>query len=508
MILRYGDYGKNATYDTDILVVGTGAGGAVIGAELAAAGLDVTFVEEGGYHATSTFNPYLTESGPRLYRDSGATLIFGNPPMNYLEGRCVGGGTVINGGMMYRPPEDVLVRWQKTIGANELSPKNFEPFLDRVEKAVCSRKQPPESIGADNRLMQRGAELKGWEYSPNKRGHHHCVGSSNCVIGCPTGAKQSMLVSYIPSALAAGARCLTEVRVEKLLLEGDRCVGVRGRAINSQTLKREATITIKARDVILACGAVQTPLLLLGHPGMWRSRQLGRNFTVHPNIKVIAVYPHIIDSWKGVSQLGQTRQFRDEGILFAENMVPPSAAGSTLPFIGDKLWDIMKRYRSMIVTGILVEDSSTGRILRGPFAMPIPIYNITDYDHQRFLKGARLLAGMHFEMGADMVILPFHTMSIAHSPDDLCNIDSSRIRRTDLELFTPHLMGTARMGSNPKNSVVDSSGQLWDLQHCYIADASLFPSPVGVNPQITIMALASFIAAQLLEKRAHQRHAA
>lgn len=495
-ILAHRDYRRDTTYDAEVVVVGTGAGGAVVGTELAEAGRDVLFVEEGGYHSTSSFNPYLTESLPRLFRDAGGTVILGRPPIPYAEGRCVGGSTVVNGGMTWRPPEQVLVEWEQITGQPDLGPKAMEPLFDHVEARIHAKAQHPSSIGEDSRLLEEGSRRLGWRYETNRRAQDRCVGSNQCLTGCPTGAKQSTLLSYIPHALRHGARCLTEVRVHRLWIENGRCVGVIGTAINPTTREEDIEIRIRGKAVVVSCGAVQTPYLLLGHRLGRPSRQLGKNFLCHPNTKVLAIYPHDVYAWRGVSQGGQIREFLDQGILMAENAVPPGTAAAQIPMLGQEALELMKRYNAMAMTGVLVEDSHSGTVTRR-FGAPMAVYNITAYDHERFLRGVRYLATLHFEMGAEKVILPFSNFHVAGSVDDLAHIERSQRSRSTIELFTVHMMGTCRMGSRPKHSVVNLDGELWDLPGCYVADASLFPKAVGVNPQVTIMALATRIARRL-----------
>jgi choline dehydrogenase-like flavoprotein len=502
LILAAPDYDGNREFDPDVVVVGTGAGGAVAGTELAEGGRRVLFVEEGSYHATSSFNPYLEESIPRLYRDASATLIMGTPGIPYSEGRCVGGGTVINGGMTYRPPERVLAEWQRQTGLVDLGPKAMEPLFERVERFVSAGPQLEESVGADSRLMVQGAEKMGWKYTVNRRNQQACVGANNCILGCPTGAKQSMLVSYLPRAFAAGAGCLTDVRVERLLIEGGRCRGVVGRVIDPATREPTHTITVRARAVVVACGAVQTPYLLLRHRGLRKNRQLGKNFSCHPNAKVLAIYPFDIDAWKGVSQYAQIREFLDDGILMAENFVPPGALAAHLPAHGDEAWSIIERYGQMVLSGVLVEDSTTGTVSRGFLGMPSVHYDITQRDLSRFLRGLRLLSEMHFALGAEEVHVAIRGKPKLSSPDDLVLLDESRVTRDMLELFTVHIMGSARMGASRTSSVVGPTGELWDLPGCYVADASLFPTAIGVNPQIAIMALATRVAWRLELARA------
>jgi choline dehydrogenase-like flavoprotein len=495
-VLAHGDYRANEVYDADVVVVGTGAGGAVVGTELAEAGYDVLFVEEGGYHPTSSFNPYLTESVPRLFRDAGGTVIMGRPPIPYAEGRCVGGGTVVNGGMAWRPPEEVLMEWERVTGQPDLGAKAMDALFERVESRIHAKPQHPASIGEDSRLLEEGARRLGWRYEPNNRAQDRCVGSNQCVTGCPTGAKQSTLVSYMPRAFEHGARCMTEVRVHRLWIENGRCVGILGKAVNPRTREEDVEVRARGKAVIVACGAVQTPFLLLGHRLGRPSRMLGRNFLCHPNTKVVAIYPRDIYAWQGVSQGGQIREFRDDGILMAENAVPPGTAAAQIPFLGQDALDLMKRYNSMAMTGVLVEDSRPGSVARR-FGAPMAKYSITHYDHERFLRGVRYLATLHFEMGAEKVILPFSNFHVASSVDDLRGIEQTQRSRSTIELFTVHMMGTCRMGNDPRSSVVSLEGELWDLPGCYVADASLFPTAVGVNPQVTIMALATRVARRL-----------
>jgi choline dehydrogenase-like flavoprotein len=504
VILRHADYGRERRFDADVVVVGTGAGGAAAGAELAEAGFSVVFVEEGSHHPTSSFNPYATETVPRLYRDASSTIIFGKPDIPYLEGRAVGGSTVLNGGMAYRAPADVLEGWVRTTGSPDLGPKALEPYFERVESRVHVAHQLDVSIADDNRIMVAGAKKLGWRYEVNKRSQEACVGANNCVFGCPTGAKQSTLVTYVPRALAAGARCLTEIRALRLIIERGRCVGVAGRSVNPRTRKQDHELEIRGRAVIIAGGAVQTPYLLLRHRLGRPSGRLGKNLLCHPNVKVLAVYPFDVNAWQGVNQFGQIREFDDEGILMAENMVPPGAMAALIPRVGRGAWDLMRRYNQIMATGVLVEDSTSGTVSRGPFGLVMPKYDITPLDHHRFIKGARLLSEMHFAMGAEYVILPFVNHTVAHSVDELSKLDTSTVAMTELELLTVHIMGTAAIGARAHDSVVDLRGELWDLPGAYVADASLFPSAIGRNPQITIMALATMIAHKLADSLPHR----
>ena len=216
---------------------------------------------------------------------------------------------------------------------------------------------------------------------------------------------------------------------------------------------------------------------------------------------MMGLFPYEVQGWKGVSQAGQIKELEDDGIVLGINFIPPGIVAMGVEEIGDEGWDTMRRYNHMVVGGCLVEDSTTGRVHRAPFGHAIVRYDITELDRQRFLRGALAMAELWFEMGAEAVNLPIVGAPLVESMDALRAIDLGAIRRRDLELFTVHLMGTARMGARPERSVLDLEGQLWDLPGCYVADASVFPTAIGVNPQVTIMTMATRIAARMIDDR-------
>src|SRR4051812_2510729 len=212
--------------EADVVVVGSGAGGGAIAAELAEGGRSVVLLEEGGYYSAKDFGLDPPTMIKKLYRNAGTAVIRGRPNIIFSEGRCVGGSTVINGGMSWRTPDKVLKRWQWEHGLSDLSPEKLDPFFAKVEERVSVGPQDPESLGSDAELMQRGAERLGYKSIPAMRNHKHCAGSNLCAFGCPTGAKQSVLVTYVPRTLAAGGRLFAGCTVEAGTTDGRRATGV------------------------------------------------------------------------------------------------------------------------------------------------------------------------------------------------------------------------------------------------------------------------------------------
>jgi choline dehydrogenase-like flavoprotein len=483
--------------DCDVVVVGSGAGGAVMAAELAEGGLDVVVVEEGGYHATSSFTPDSGEMIRRLYRDGGAIMALGDPPVTYSEGRCVGGSTVINGGMTWKTPPRILERWAREDWVHGILPEDMQKAFTRVEDFLSASYQDPWTIGRDNALLKEGADKKGWDVVDNIRNQFHCAGTNNCAFGCPTGAKRSTLVTYLPRALHYGARVLANCRVDKLLRTRKRVTGVQGQVVRHDG-RDGHEFRVHAPLVVLAAGAVHTPGILFRSGVSTPSGRIGRNLSLHPNVKVTALFGEDIRGWEGVHQAYQVREFQREGLVFAAVNIPPSIAAMTLPYYGDELREIMDGYSRMVIAGMLLEDSETGRV-RNLAGKPVAFYQLSDFDGERLVHGTALLCEMLFDVGAKRIVLPFEGVPDLRSPDDVRHLYSRKIDKACMELVTVHIMGTCAMGGDRTRHVCDSYGRVYDTEGLVVSDASLFPSPIGVNPMETIMALATRNAASILQ---------
>lgn len=487
------------TLACDVVVVGSGAGGAVVAAELAAGGLDVIVLEEGGYHPTAGFTTAASTMVRRLYRDGGIQVAFGTPPISLNEGRCVGGSTVINGGMTWRTPEQVLQRWQRDEALPELSPAAMERYFARVERYISAAPQDPGSIGRDNELLREGAERLGWKVVPNIRNQLHCAGCNNCVLGCPTGAKRSTLVSYLPRAMRFGAHVYADCRVERIRLDGNRAVGVSGHIVGDDR-RRGASFTVGARHVVVAAGALQTPALLLQSGIAVPSGRIGRDLALHPNAALVALFDEPVKGWQGVHQAYQVREFQREGLIMAAVNLPPALLALGVPLHGAALTDLMAQYNQIVTAGLLLEDTGRGRVRALPTGQPLTTYPLTDGDADRIVRGTGLLAELLFAAGARAIMLPFATAPALLSADAARRVLRQPVPKRALRLSTVHLMGTARMGGDPARHVCDAYGQVYGVAGLTVADASLFPSPLGVNPMETIMALATRGAEHLLDR--------
>jgi choline dehydrogenase-like flavoprotein len=497
--VRAGDELPAEAIECDVVVVGSGAGGGVMAAELAEAGLCVVVLEEGDHHPTESFTTSTTGALRSLYREGGATTTLGRAPIGYAEGRCVGGGTVVNGGMSFRAPERVLDRWAELSGDRGLSGGRLDDLYARVERFLSVGPPDPGSVGCDQQLLRLGAERLGWRVIDDQRNHLHCGGCNVCTWGCPTGAKQSTLVSYLPRAMAFGATVWSGCRVDRVVMSGKQAVGVRGHVANRGGSAPSRTFEVRARRVVLCAGALQTPALLHRSGVRSPSRQIGRNLTVHPGAGLTAVFDEPVVGWQGAHQSLQVREFEDEGAVLAAVNLPPSLVARSLPFDGAQLAEVMSAYDHLVTAGVLVEDTGTGRVRAVGAEGVVPTYHLNDHDTDRVVRALLHLSEALLEAGAHTVHLPFAGRDPIHDGDDLQRARAIPVGAADIALSTVHLMGTTRIGDDPVWAVCDPHGTVHDTAGLTVADASLFPAPVGVNPMLTIMALATRAAGRIID---------
>jgi choline dehydrogenase-like flavoprotein len=302
----------------------------------------------------------------------------------------------------------------------------------------------------------------------------------------------------VPRALARGARLYADCRVQRITRIGKRATGVVGRFVRPDG-RPGPRLTVRAHVVVSACGAVQTPALIVRSGFASTSRQLGRNLFLHPNAKVVALFDEDVFGWQGVHQAFQVREFLGDGILIAAVNTPPSLVAMGARRHGPALDELMRNYDRMVVAGCMVEDSAPGRVDVAPRVGPIVRYQLSETDARNIVRGIALTAEAMFAAGAKRVLLPF-----AGSPDLVRSTEAKELVRRRIppgamDVFTVHLMGTARMSDDRSRGVVSSFGEIHDARGLLVADASLLPGPVGVNPMETIMALALRNADRLID---------
>jgi choline dehydrogenase-like flavoprotein len=463
----------------DVCVVGAGAGGAAVAAELAEGGARVVVLEQGQYHAADDLTARPPQMLARLYRDGGQTLTLGNPPVGLPLGRGIGGTTLVNSGTCFRTPAHVLDRWARDFGL-DLAGGALDRCFVRVERSLSVAQVTPELAGRNAEVARRGAARLGWSHDYIHRNARGCVGSGVCAYGCPAAAKQHTGITYVPRAVAAGAEVVTGADVRRIVVRDGHARGVEARLTDGDRLAVDAPV------VVVAGGTIATPVLLERNELGRRSGQLGRNLSLHPATAAFARMDEIVDMAHGVPQSLYVDEFAAEGIMFEGIAGPPAHAAMALPLNGPRHAEAMADYRRLAQFGLMVSDDSRGRV-RVVAGRPLVRYDLCDADLARFRRGLALLRELFAAAGAREVHLP-----LPHG------VEPERARRRDLKLMAFHPLGSARADARPTHGVVDGDLAVHGVGGVYVADGSIVPSSLGVNPQITIMALATRLAFHLL----------
>ena len=475
--------------ECDVVIVGSGAGGAVAAATLAEAGLDVLVLEAGEHYDRDNYPAGRLEAIAALYREAGLTIAEGRPPIPVPVAKVVGGTTVINSGTCFRAPDQILETWRSEFGvswAGELDADyaEAEDFLHVTEL-------DPNRMGRNGQLAMEGAEALGARGGPIHRNAGNCVQCSSCPFGCEIDAKRGMHVSYLPRAVAAGARIRTGVEAQQILVEEGRAAGLACSAKDASGRSRAFTVRAR-RAVIAAGGAFGTPELLLrsglGGP------QVGRNLHIHPACWVGARYEEEVRGWDGVMQSYFIDQWEEpQRVLLEATFTPLAFGGAWLLGSGAEHQRSMLDFGHVGSIGVHLCDHSSGRVGLANEGALRASYRLTDDDARQVVFGIARAAEIHFAAGATEVY-PNIPRAGTLKPGDLAQFEATRFKPSELRLEAFHPMGTARIAADPRRGVCAADGSVNGTPGLYVADASLFPTSVGVNPMMTIIAFAKQVS--------------
>jgi choline dehydrogenase-like flavoprotein len=474
--------------ECDAVVVGTGAGGAVVGRELADRGYAVVFVERGEHYRRDAFDGSAVGAHRRFYSIAASV---GNAVIPIMAGRLVGGSSAVNGGTCFRTPRWILDRWCEELGTEVFAPERMEPLFERVEAitSVAPARQP--EIGPIEGVFVRGCQALGWSHAPVRRNVDGCDGKGFCDFGCRTDARRSTNLSYIPAALEKGAVLFTGLRADRVLVQSRRAVGLEAVSKSGRRLR------VRARAVVLAGGALPTPLFLLKQGLCNRSGQVGRNLTLHPSTGVGALMDDEICGWQHIPQGYGCDQFLRQGELIIASQPDVNVAPQVFPLAGRRLMETLESLSHIAYAGLMVRDStSAGRVWFEAGGKAAISYSVSPEDRDALHSVMMHAIDLFVAAGAKRLYPARHSSPIL----ELGEVD--RFRRSipapsDFALISYHPLGTCRMGKDPRKSVVGLDHQAHDLHGLFIVDGSTVPSAPGVNPQLTIMAMATRAAERI-----------
>lgn len=507
---------RDLSLQADVVIVGTGAGGASAAQLCAEAGLSVLMIEEGPLRSSSDFKMREAQAYPELYQESAARKT-ADQSINILQGRAVGGSTTVNWTSSFRTPQSTLAHWQQHHGLQSFSPESLVPWFDAVERDLGIA---PWTVAPNenNEALRRGGQRLGIAVEVISRNVRGCWNLGYCGMGCPTNAKQSMLVTSIPAALGRGAQLLHSVRAHRLLHRGEQITALEALAMDSSGVHTRAVrITVQAEHFIVAGGAVNSPALLLRSQIPDESGLLGHRTFLHPTVVAAALMPQDVRGDAGAPQSLYSDHYLqtqaiDGPIGFKLESAPlhPVLFSTTLQGFGATHRALMRGFSRTQVLLALMRDgfapqSRGGQVRLRADGSPVLDYPLDGFVWDGVRRAFRAMAEIQFAAGAREVTVVHEQATLWRDwATARREIDQLDLRPLLTRVVSAHVMGGCAMGADPRRSVTSPEGRVHALRNLMVADGSLFPTSLGANPQETIYAVVRRQVSQWLASRTRQ----
>jgi choline dehydrogenase-like flavoprotein len=495
---------KETTLHCDVCLIGSGAGGGVAAAVLAAGGREVIVLEAGGYFDDADFDGSELKGFQRLYAECGFASTRDHS-VGLLAGECLGGGTVVNYTTSFRTPDDIRDEWADA-GAEWIRGADYTRSLDAVWHRL-SVNGNHNRVSRREQMMERGLQRLGWHVDAMPRNVVGCEQGricGYCGYGCAIGAKQSAVKTWLADALEHGTKFVVETRAERVRIARGVAVGVEART------KQGHRVVVKCKQVVVACGAIHTAALLLRSE--LENRHIGRHLHLHPVSNVCGIFDEEIRPWEGTMQAIYSDQHRfltaNYGVKYETTALQPVIAMAVMPWREPQDFRArMEQLRRTAAIGVLVRDRGEGRVTTDREGHPVTSYSLSDYDRRHMQHGFRGAAEILEAAGARRIYSP-HARLCSYEPGRngsveqfVRDMDAAGWGNAQVALFSFHIMGTARMGDSPDTSATNPQGETWEVKNLFVMDGSSFPSASGVNPMISIEAIAHRNATVLAAKR-------
>jgi choline dehydrogenase-like flavoprotein len=485
----------------DVVIIGSGASGAVVAYELSRAGAKVVVLEAGPYIRSTEFQEHAPTALETLYADHG-NQVNTTGDLSVLQGKCIGGSTVVNAAVCFRVPDQVLEHWITEYGLENLAPEALAPYFEKVERNLSIHQNAPHEVNYNGRLLIEGAKKIGIPAEATTRNVKNCALSGHCISACRTDRKQSMLVTYLPWASELGATILSGTQAETFEVRNRRIHAVNAVAVDGDGSRK--AVRVEAGLVVVAAGAIQTPLLFQKNALGNSSGQVGLNFACHPSLAVFGEHDRDIYAWVGATitaHAGDIENPLKGGYLLEAGMVGPVVTSTWVDGgAGSEYLEFMQRSKRFQAAVTLIHDHNVGRVFLDGDRKRIE-YDIDDRDFEALREALRGTARIYFAAGAKRVYLPTTRRTTIESADAIDSaINALTNGKHKYRLTSYHPQGTMRMGADPSKSVVAPDGRCHDLDNVYVPDASLFPSSLLVNPQLTVYGMASYIADEIVAR--------
>ena len=501
-----------ASLRCDVVIVGSGAGAGITAELLTRAGLDVVIVEEGPLKSSSDFRQRESEAYPSLYQESAARKT-ADKAINILQGRCVGGSTTVNWTSSFRTPASTLAYWQQHFGLADFTDDAMSPWFAQVERRL--------NIGPwltpaneNNDLLRRGAAKLGIAAAAIQRNVKGCWNLGSCGMGCPTNAKQSMLVTTLPAALDKGARLWVQTRAREFETTAGKISALLCESVRSDGSAASATLArITARHYVVAGGAINSPALLLRSKLPDPHGLLGTRTFLHPVVISAAQFAQAVEGWNGAPQTIYSDHFLEtqaiEGPIGYKLEAPPIHPvifASTLPGYGQQQADLLRGFPNTHALLALMRDGFHPQSIGGSVKLRGDGTPVLDYPLNAFvMDGARRaflsMAEIQFAAGAKLV-QPVHELACLYTS---WNEAREAIAALPLEplltrVVSAHVMGGCGIAGAERQGVVRPDGVHWQVENLSVHDGSLFPTSIGANPQLSVYGLVNRLATALAKR--------
>jgi len=507
MIVKPDDIMGDVTESCDVCIIGSGSSGGVMAVEMAEAGYTVIVLEEGGYYKGSDLNQREADMMGALYQQRGARGTK-DLSVSIMQGKAVGGGTLVNVADCVRIHDPVLRRWEKEFGITDMTPEIMEPYFEKAESIISATQIPEKDLNGSNSMVKRGVEKLGYSGDTFHHNSVNCQKCGYCLLGCTYNAKQAVSLTYIPRALDAGAKLYVYTRAEKIITSEGRAKKVTGVVLNPKNGNPKANIEITAQVIMVAANTINTDQLLINSGVANSSGLVGKNLILQPQTMVAAEFDEKLDSHRGITQAYFCDEFEEadeerglSGFRLEGAFGQPGIVANLMPGFGAWTKEVMTRYNYMAAMMILVPEEPSGEVKINKYGRPMVHYEMRDDTKRRMMQGMKEGAKVMLAAGAKRVIFVYETPTVIESESELSVVDETGVGACRQSIMAFHIQGTCRMGPDPKTSVVNNYMESHDVRNLFVVDASVCPSTSSSHNMVAVMAMAHRVADYILTNK-------
>ncbi|MGK5083888.1 GMC family oxidoreductase [Bdellovibrionota bacterium FG-1] len=497
MIHTYRHLTKDLNITADVCIIGSGAGGSAAAFALSRKGLRVVVLEAGSFQTPRNFSQREDDMFPKLFYDAGGRRTR-DRAIRILHGHGVGGSTLHNINLCKRPPESLINGWN----LKHLTPSTLRPYIEEIESRLSVAPIEEARVNVANRLFRKGTEALGYQGGTLHHNRQGCAGSGFCELGCAFDAKMNALKVLIPEAVHAGAEVYANCRVATLAWNGRRVHQAEALVFAPGEDSPQARLIVEAKIFVCAGGAIETPALLIRSSVPDPYRLIGSRLHLHPGAVVAGVFDQKVEAWHGIPQSFECTEFlsfdakEDKRIWIVGGSAHPAGAASLLPGFGAQHAGMMQRFPHYLPLSAMVHDLSSGTVSPSGATGVRVDYKMNSEDRTQMVRGLKGCSRILFAAGARSVLIPFANPVEVSNVQELDHLPFE-IHDNDLDIVSVHPMSTVWMGDSPENSCADSQGRFHQLDNLWVADTSVYPTSLGIPPQITTYAIGLYVAENL-----------